>query len=259
MPDLTPLTDLMAALRDPHSGCPWDVRQTNQSIAAYTLEETYELLHAIESNDRKHLREELGDLLFHIVFHSRIAEESGDFNIDNVIADIVAKMTRRHPHVFDSERDNRISEDELKTAWEQQKQREKPQTSRHLDTIGQKLPALMRAQKLQQAAAELYFDWPEAEPVLAKIEEETAELRAAMATGDQAHMRAELGDLVFACINLARHLDVDAESALRQTNEKFIHRFDYVVDCMQQAGIEFGPDQLEQMEKFWQQSKQVTD
>jgi MazG family protein len=258
MPDLTPLTELMAALRDPDTGCPWDIKQTNQSIASHTLEETYELLHAIESKDLSHLREELGDLLFHIVFHSRIAEEAGHFAMDDVIDDIVQKMILRHPHVFDPERDNRIDETQLSAQWEAQKRREKNKPQRGLDEVGQKLPAMMRAQKLQDEAAKQHFDWPDSAPVLDKIEEEIAELREALQSGDSTKVRDEMGDLLFACINLARHVNVDAESSLRQTNEKFIRRFDYVMQHMQRAGIEPSPGQLGLMENYWQQSKKVT-
>ena len=258
MADLTPLTELMAALRDPETGCPWDVRQTHQSIAGYTLEETYELLHAIEAADHEHLNEELGDLLFHVVFHARIAEEAGRFDINQVIARVVEKMTRRHPHVFDPQRDNRISEQQLGEQWDAQKKREKPAAPRRLDEVAQKMPAMMRAQKLQDAAAKQHFDWPDAAPVFDKIDEEIGELRAAIEHRDQQRVADELGDLLFACVNLARHLDVDAESALRGTNERFINRFEYVMQRMQQAGIEPDPDQLTTMEGYWQQSKKVT-
>jgi nucleoside triphosphate diphosphatase len=258
MPDLSPLTNLMAALRDPETGCPWDIKQTSTSIASYTLEETYELLHAIESGDIEHTKEELGDLLFHIVFHAQIASENQQFDINDVIKSIVEKMTYRHPHVFDKERDNQLDDEALKQQWANLKQKDKKNSSRVLDEVAQKLPAMMRAQKLQDVAAEYYFDWPDAMPVLDKIEEEIAELREAMIQGDQQHVRSEMGDILFACINLARHVDVDAESALRNTNEKFIHRFDYVVEQMQRSGTDFTPEQLDLMEKFWQQSKTVT-
>ena len=259
MASLHDLTDLMAALRNPQSGCPWDIRQTHQSISAYTLEETYELLHAIESGDSDHLREELGDLLFHIVFHARIAQENQQFDINDVIEGIVDKMTRRHPHVFEPDRDNQMDDDALKAQWEQQKSTDKKTSKRVLDEVAQKLPAMMRAQKLQNVAAEYAFDWPDVAPVLDKIEEEIAEIREAIHGGEPSHIQDELGDLLFACVNLARHLNIEAESALRQSNEKFIRRFDYVVDQMQQAGIEFSPQQLDQMEHFWQQSKTLED
>jgi nucleoside triphosphate diphosphatase len=258
MPNLTPLTELMAALRHPETGCPWDIKQTSVSIASYTLEETYELLHAIESGDIEHTKEELGDLLFHIIFHAQIAAENQQFDINDVINAIVEKMTYRHPHVFDKDRDNQLNDETLKQQWASLKQKDKKETSRVLDDVAQKLPAMMRAQKLQDVAAEYYFDWPDAMPVLDKIEEEIAELREALIQGDQQHVRSEMGDILFACINLARHIEVDAESALRNTNEKFIHRFDYVVEQMQQSNTPFSPDQLQQMELFWQQSKSVT-
>ncbi len=248
----------MAALRHPETGCPWDIKQTSASIASYTLEETYELLHAIESGDIEHTKEELGDLLFHIVFHAQIASENHQFDINDVIKSIVDKMTYRHPHVFDKDHDNQLDDEALKQQWANLKQKGKKDSSRVLDEVAQKLPAMMRAQKLQDVAAEYYFDWPDAIPVLDKIEEEIAELREAMIQGDQQHVRSEMGDILFACVNLARHVKVDAESALRNTNEKFIQRFDYVVDQMQRSGIEFSPEQLDQMEHFWQQSKSVT-
>ncbi len=258
MTSLSKLTELMAALRDPQNGCPWDIKQTSKSISSYTLEETYELLHAIQSDDIENLKDELGDLLFHIVFHAQIAKEQNQFDINDVVKNIVDKMTRRHPHVFKKDRDNQLSEKELKSQWQQLKQNEKFSTSRILDNIGHKFPALIRAQKLQDAAAEYYFDWPEVNPVLDKIEEEITELREAMDSGNKDHIQDEMGDILFACTNLARYIDVDAEAALRQTNEKFIRRFDFVVKQMEKAGIAFSPSQLEQMETFWQQSKSVT-
>lgn len=258
MPSLIHLTRLMATLRRPETGCPWDIKQTSQSISHYTLEETYELLHAIESTDSENIKEELGDLLFHIVFHAQIASEQQLFDIDDVIATIVDKMKRRHPHVFDRTHDKQLSDKELKEQWQLQKHKDKPPSSRILDDIGHKLPAMMRSQKLQDAAADYYFDWPQTESVLDKIEEELSELREALQRGDKQHIQSEMGDVLFACVNLARHVDVEAESALRQTNEKFIRRFNYVVQQMQSSGIEFDPNQLEQMEQFWQQSKSIT-
>lgn len=257
-PNIKPLTDLMTALRHPETGCPWDIKQTSHTIAGYTLEETYELIHAIEAGDIDNTKEELGDLLFHVVFHSQIAHENSQFDIQDVIDTIVDKMTRRHPHVFDPARDNNLGEEELLEEWQQHKANDKADASRVLDDIGHKLPALPRSQLLQDKAAEYHFDWPEALPVLDKIEEEAGELREALRKGDHSHVQSEMGDILFACVNLARHVDVDAESALRQTNEKFIRRFDYVVQQMLQAGIEFSPAQLQQMEDFWQDSKKVT-
>lgn len=258
MTSLSPLTDLMAALRHPETGCPWDLRQSSQSISSYTLEETYELLHAIQAGDIQHIQEELGDLLFHIVFHTQIATEQNQFDMDDVVQGIVDKMTHRHPHVFNPQVDNQLDDETLDKQWKRLKSEDQKKPQRVLDQVGHHLPALIRAQKLQDAAAEYFFDWPEVEPVLDKIQEEINELREAMQTDDSDHIQAEMGDILFACTNLARHVGVDAESALRQTNEKFIRRFDFVVHQMQQAGIKFSPQQLEQMEQFWQQSKSVT-
>ena len=258
MADLTPLVDVMAALRNPDSGCPWDIKQTPASITQYTLEETYELLDAIESGDIENQKEELGDLLFHIVFYSQMAGELSQFDINDVISTIVNKMIHRHPHVFDPDLDNKLSDEELYTQWKEKKRLEKKGNERILDQVSAKQPAMMRCQQLQDKAAEYHFDWPNALPVLDKLEEEIGELREAMVNEDQQHIREEMGDLLFACVNLARHIDVDAESALRQSNEKFIRRFNYVFEQMQGSGIEFSPQQLEQMETFWQQAKKVT-
>lgn len=254
MPDITPLTNLMEALRNPETGCPWDIKQTNDSITKYTIEETYELVNAITANNPQQIKEELGDLLFHIVFHSRIAEENDLFDISDVIQTIVDKMTRRHPHVFGDQQGLKLSENELKHQWQEHKNKEQKDT-RTLDEIAHKLPAMIAAQKLQAEAALYHFDWPEAEPVLDKIEEEIAECREELKHGNISRIQSEMGDILFACVNLARHIDVDAEAALRQTNEKFIRRFDYVVQQMQKSDIEFSPQQLDQMEQFWQQSK----
>ncbi len=261
MTSLTDLTQLMAALRHPETGCPWDIKQTSASIGPYTLEETYELLQAIDSGDTDNLREELGDLLFHIVFHAQIAREHHQFTIGDVVNTIVVKMKHRHPHVFAPKSNTSLNDHELKTQWQAQKMKEKKADTndRLLDSVPLPLPALMRSQKLQDKAAEYYFDWPEINPVFDKLNEELAELHEAIHEQDIDHMKEEIGDILFACVNLARHLDIDAESALRQSNEKFIKRFDFVVKAMQKNGYKFDPEQLDQMEKFWQQSKRVTE
>ncbi len=261
MTSLTDLTQLMAALRHPETGCPWDIKQTNTSIGPYTLEETYELLQAIDSGDVENLREELGDLLFHIVFHAQIAQEHKQFNMADVVNTIVEKMKRRHPHVFAPQSNTSLNDQELKTQWQAQKMKEKKADTndRVLDSVPLPLPALLRSQKLQDKAAEYNFDWPEIDPVFDKLNEELAELHEAIHEQDIGHVKEEIGDVIFACVNLARHLDIDAESALRQSNEKFISRFDFVVKAMQKNGYKFDPEQQDQMEKFWQQSKRVTE
>lgn len=223
------LVALMARLRDPVAGCPWDRRQTFATIAPYTLEEAYEVLEAIARGDMDELREELGDLLFQVVFHARMAEEAGHFDVQDVARGLVEKMVRRHPHVFGEVR----HEDEagLKAAWEAQKtlerERKRPpdQPPSALDGVALALPALTRAVKLQKRAAREGFDWPDAEAVWPKIDEELAELRAGLAAGDAANIEEEVGDVLFAITNLARKLGVDPEAALRGCNAKFERRY----------------------------------
>ena len=250
------LLQVMRDLRDPDHGCPWDLRQTSLSIAPHTLDETHEVIDAIERGDIDNLREELGDLLFNIVFHARIAEEQGHFDFDDVAQGIADKMRRRHPHVFGEDRDREFSDAELAQQWQAMKQQEKaarPDTAAAVDSATNS--AVYRARQLQKDAAEVGFDWPDINPVFDKLEEEIDELKHAFNSGDKEAIAAELGDVLFVCINLARHARVNAEMALRQTNQKFVRRFDYVRRQMIEAGIEMDQQQLEQMERFWQESK----
>jgi MazG family protein len=254
----------MADLRNPQSGCPWDIRQTSQSIAPHTLDETHELIDAIERDDSENIKEELGDLLFNIVFHARIAEENGAFDFDDVAQGITDKMLRRHPHVFGDARDRQWSDAELAQQWqamkaeEKQQQGENPAGTETLDDSSVN-SAIYRARQIQQHAALFGFDWPDIGPVFDKLEEELAELKQAFATGDKDAISDELGDLMFVCVNLARHARVNAEMSLRQTNRKFQRRFAYVQQQMTAAGIEMDQRQLEQMERFWQESKNQVD
>ena len=255
------LLQVMEDLRNPETGCPWDVRQTSQSIAGYTLDETHELIDAIERNDVDNLKEELGDLLFNIVFHARIAEEKGHFDFSDVARGITDKMLRRHPHVFGDARGERWSDEELARQWQALKQQEKQQREEkvQVEDSAQSEPsansAIYRARQLQQQAAEFGFDWPDISPVFDKLEEELAELKQAFASGDKAAISDELGDVLFVCVNLARHARVNAEMSLRGTNRKFERRFAYVQQQMRAAGIAMDPEQLEQMERFWQEAK----
>jgi ATP diphosphatase len=258
MSDISELIEVMKALRDPESGCPWDIKQTSASIASYTLEETHETLDAIERGDMDNLKEELGDLLFHIVFHARIAEENSIFNFNDVVEGIVSKMKRRHPHVFEADRSNQISDDALSEQWQSLKNEEK--SSSPESAFGAKsasLSAINRATVLQSEAAKLGFDWPNIVNVIDKLEEEMHELKHAIEAGNPDEISAELGDLLFVCMNIARHARVDAEMALRRTNRKFIRRFDYVSAQMKSAGIDMNQQQLERMEYFWQESKSI--
>ncbi len=258
MNNISDLIEVMKALRDPQTGCPWDIKQSSASIAAYTLEETHEALDAIERNDMENLKEELGDLLFHIVFHARIAEEEGHFNFDDIVYGIVSKMKRRHPHVFDSDRDNQISDDDLSEQWHELKQQEKStRPAKKFSANSTSLSAINRADVLQGEAATLGFDWPDVGAVVDKLDEETEELKAAIEADDQDAITDELGDLLFVCVNIARHSKVNAEMALRNTNKKFINRFEYVVEQMKSADIEMNRQQLQEMETFWQESKSI--
>ena len=256
--NINDLIDVMKALRDPQNGCPWDIKQTNASIASYTLEETHETLDAIERDDMENLKEELGDLLFHIVFHARIAEENHLFSFEDVVEGIVSKMKRRHPHVFEADRSNQISDDALSEQWQSLKKQEKADSpTADFGANSASLSAINRARVLQSEAAEYGFDWPNIGDVVEKLEEEMLELKQAIADNDTEQISAELGDLLFVCMNIARHAKVSAEMSLRKTNRKFINRFDYVFEQMKTAGVEMNQQQLERMEYFWQQSKSI--
>lgn len=259
MPAIESLLEVMRDLRDPDYGCPWDLCQTSASIAPYTLDETHELLDAIERNDIDNIREELGDLLFNVVFHARIAEEQGHFNFDDVARGITEKMQRRHPHVFGELRGQDISREELSQLWQTAKAAEKSSGSKSDTSDSTSLPAIYRACQLQKDAAIVGFDWPNINPVLDKLEEELAELRQAYTAGDTESISDEVGDVMFVCVNIARHAKINAEMSLRHTNLKFERRFAYVCEQMEAAGIPMEQGQLEQMEAFWQQAKSVVD
>lgn len=261
------LLEIMIALRDPETGCPWDVEQTSKSIAPYTLEEVYEVLDAIERDDVDDFREELGDLLLQVVFHSRMSEERGKFDFGDVVEAITHKMIRRHPHVFGDEEAR--SAGMAKGSWNRIKAEEKAERAerraklgletieqtRYLDDIPNAFPALLRALKLQQKAAKVGFDWSEAAPILDKIAEETAELKEAMAAEDKAHITEEYGDLLFAMVNLGRHLEIDAETALIAANDKFKRRFDFIESSLKESGSSLDAAQLDDMEAIWVEAK----
>jgi ATP diphosphatase len=262
MSNIEELLTLMKRLRTPITGCPWDLKQTNASIAAHTLEETHEVLDAIERDDMDNLKEELGDLLFHIVFHSRIAQERGAFDFDQIVEGVVTKMTHRHPHVFDENHQANTDEETLRQQWLDLKAKEKATSaldmaSTHFGQNSSSQSAIKRAVSLQQEAAEYGFDWPELSLVIDKLDEEIIELKQAIESGDLTHVSDELGDVLFVCLNIARHLKIEAEMSLRHTNQKFIRRFDYVKQQMQSSDINMSQQALDQMEAFWQQSKSV--
>jgi len=253
--DIRELLAVMATLRDPEGGCPWDRDQDFASIAPYTIEEAYEVADAISRGDMDELRDELGDLLFQVVFHARMAEEAGAFSFNDVVRAIVEKMIRRHPHVF---ADEEVADAEAQTrAWEQLKEKERKAKSQHslLDGVALGLPALNRAQKLQKRAARTGFDWPSIDGVLDKIHEELDEVKAEIDKGDDKAFAGEIGDLLFACVNLARYAGIDAESALRGTNEKFERRFRYVESSLLEQGQTPEASSLAEMDALWNEAK----
>ncbi len=269
--DKTPidrLLTLMARLREPDTGCPWDLKQDFASIVPHTLEEAYEVADAIDQKDWAHVKDELGDLLFQVIFYARLGEESGHFNFNEIVGNLLEKLLRRHPHVFpdgtlESRRDPSVAPDEAEIArrWEEIKAFEKqlrPETSysHMLDAVPNRLPALNRAYKLQKQASTAGFDWDEVPQVLDQIEEELQEVREALASGDQQAVAEEMGDLLFAQVNLARKLGVNPEMAVRATNAKFIRRFNYIEDQVKDTGQPWSSFSLAQLDHWWREAKQ---
>jgi ATP diphosphatase len=250
----------MAALRTPGPGCPWDLEQTFSSIAPYTLEEAYEVADAIARNDLDDLREELGDLLLQVVFHARMAQERGAFDFADVVEAITTKLLRRHPHVFGDQRG--LTPKAVEGLWDRIKTEEKAERRARQQSQGEQnpsvlagipvaLPALTRALKLQQKASKVGFDWNDPLAVLAKIQEEADEIAEVIAEGDEEKAEGEVGDLLFAVANLARHLNVDPESALRATNRKFERRFASIEQALAQRGKTPSQSTLEEMDALW--------
>ncbi|MGA2951012.1 MAG: nucleoside triphosphate pyrophosphohydrolase [Caulobacteraceae bacterium] len=253
-PPIARLLAVMAALRDPAHGCAWDLEQTFATIAPYTIEEAYEVADAIERRDMNDLKEELGDLLLQVVFHSRMAEEAGDFAFDDVAGAIADKMVRRHPHVF-GDAVVESAADQTR-AWEALKAAERADKGvGWLDAVAVTLPALTRATKLASRAARVGFVWATTEDILAKLREEVAELEAEVAAGELDKARAELGDVLFVCANIARALEVDPEEALRGTNAKFVRRFRYIENKLAERGQTPGQSDLAAMDALWDEAK----
>jgi ATP diphosphatase len=275
--DISRLLEIMARLRDPQKGCPWDLAQDFQSIAPHTLEETYEVLDAIARDDRTDLQDELGDLLLQIVFYAQMANEAGDFDFGAVVEGITAKLIRRHPHIFADT--HAATADDVKMAWDQIKAQEKREKieiktqerarrglpalsvdlsqTRFLDTVRAHLPALQRAYQLTSRAAQVGFDWPNAREVIAKIHEELEECESALASQQKDAIEDEIGDVMFALVNLARHAGVDPERALTRTNHKFITRFGFIEETLHAQGRTLDSASLEDMEALWQKAKNV--
>ncbi len=255
--DISRLIEIMAALRNPDGGCPWDLEQDFRSIRHYTIEEAYEVADAIEREDFADLREELGDLLLQPIYHAQMAKEAGHFDIGDVVQAITEKLIRRHPHVFgDVNADGAV---DAQDKWEAIKVKERAAKAERkgekepsiLDDVPQVLPALARAEKLTKRAAKVGFDWPDLEAVRAKIQEELAEVAEAEASGDESALREEIGDLLFAVANLARKAGIDPEAALRDANSKFTRRFHYVEARCREENIEAAEAGLERLDGYW--------
>ena len=255
------LVEIMATLRDPNGGCPWDVEQTFATIAPHTIEEAYEVADAIEQNDMDSLKDELGDLLFQSVFHAQMAKELNEFSFDDVVNGVIDKMIRRHPHVFGDQ--SIKTADEQTASWEDIKATERATKSGAADEsalagLTNGMPALIRAEKLQKRAARVGFDWPEVASVFDKLREETSELQVEIDTdGGEARLTDELGDLLFVCVNLARKLNIDAETALRGANSKFETRFRHMELALKGTGRGLKGMELDAMEEAWQGTKKA--
>lgn len=256
---------LMTRLRDPDGGCPWDLKQNFASIVPHTLEEAYEVADAIAQEDWAHLKDELGDLLFQVIFYAQLGKEDKYFDFSAIVSNLVEKLVRRHPHVFPSGElhgDNDglgLSDAEVKANWERIKEQERQGKAEKkagvLSDIPQALPGLTRAAKLQKRAASVGFDWTETESVLDKMEEELAELREAIKAGKQAEIADEMGDMLFAQVNLARHLGVNPEEAVRGTNQKFERRFGFVEAQVESSGKPWDEFTLDELDQYWDQAK----
>lgn len=273
------LKTLMARLRDPETGCPWDVKQTFRSIVPHTIEEAYEVADAIEREDYPHLEDELGDLLFQVIFYAEMGSESAHFDFDSVVDNLVRKLIRRHPHVFPEgtlesrvDPDNRPDEAAIKASWERIKAEERARQAQsgpvsdqppgRLDGIARTLPAMARAEKLQRRASRSGFDWPDIEPVFDKLHEEIEELRQAWVAASKGHgsaedVEGELGDLLFVGVNLARFMSVNPEQALNRTNHKFDARFRAIEARLAQEGRTMEEESLEALDAIWQSVKGV--
>lgn len=251
------LIEIVEDLRHPETGCPWDKEQTFETIAPYTIEEAYEVFDAIKNKDPDSLKDELGDLLFQIVFYAQMSKEKGGYDFEDIAQEIANKMVQRHPHVFENTRSLTLEDQTM--AWENQKAFERSDNldqNGALDGVALALPALIRAQKLQKRAARVGFDWQDIEPVMKKIREELDEVTDALnSQANIDHIAEEIGDLLFSCVNLARHTKIDAEQALMAANDKFQQRFQFIELLLNDRGKNVEECSLEELEKFWNEAK----
>lgn len=266
MDNLLRLLNIMQKLRDPDEGCPWDIRQTFASIVPYTIEEVYEVADAIDQQDFVQLKDELGDLLLQVIYYAQMAREQNLFDLEDIAASICNKLVRRHPHVFDKQNLQESNKDKgcANKNWERIKHQERNEKAGTkltslLNDIPNALPQLIRAKKIQKRVASVGFDWPEVNAVIDKVQEELNELKEVIETdNNQADLEEELGDLLFSVVNLSRHININAEDALRKGNKKFIKRFQYVEKKTQEEEKIISEYSLQELERLWQQAKQAT-
>ena len=253
--DMTPIVDVMARLRGPN-GCPWDIAQTHRTLRRFLLEEVYEMLDAIDQGDDAGMREELGDVLYQVIIHSRIGEEEGLFSAQDIVRDITEKMIRRHPHVFSEKSLENKGESVLN--WDRLKQGEKRQHhDQMLDGVVKGLPSLLQAYKLQEKAAKVGFDWDKDEDVLAKLDEEWQEFQEALQEQDGDHAEEEAGDVLFVFANVCRHFHIEPECALHRANSKFRRRFSHVEQRVKESGRSWNEFSLDELDSFWKEAKDL--
>ncbi|HXK49030.1 MAG TPA: nucleoside triphosphate pyrophosphohydrolase [Clostridiales bacterium] len=252
MDQLDRLVNIMKKLRDRDSGCPWDLKQTPESLKKYILEEAYEVLEAIDENNKEELKKELGDLLLQIIFQSQIADENGDFNIEDVAESISDKLERRHPHIFGEKKT--LTSDQVKDNWERIK-KEKEGKERILDGVPRSFNALLRSLRLQQKAGAVGFEWQNSVDILEKVKEEIDELELGIKNTDIPNIEEEIGDILFVMVNLAKKLDVNPEDALQKANNKFIERFNYIEHAVESQGKKMEEQSLDYLDSLWNESK----
>lgn len=255
MSQIERLLKIMNKLRDSKNGCPWDLKQTHQSLKQYLLEESYEVIEAIDDNDPQELKKELGDLLLQIVFHSQLASEKDEFDFEDVAKGISDKMEIRHPHIF-SEPNANITPEEVEKNWELIKKR-KEGKKRILDGVPRSYNALLRSLRIQQKVASVGFEWPDTEGIMDKLKEEMEELRVSIKNQDQDNMEEEFGDILFVLVNYAKKLGINPENALQRTNNKFIKRFNYIEEAIESKGEKVEEKTLEELDSIWEEAKSL--